>query len=52
MDERTDVAYTMDFTLEYPIFMGIQYGAMIVRPLGGEPLLAEKAIRKNSQPPS
>ena len=37
VDERTYVAYTMDFTLEYPIFMGIQYGAMIVRPLGGEP---------------
>ena len=37
VDERTYVAYTMDFTLEYPIFMGIQYGAMIVRPLDGEP---------------
>lgn len=37
VDERTYVAYIMDFNLEYPIFMGIQYGAMIVRPLDGEP---------------
>ena len=37
VDERTYVAYIMDFNLEYPIFMGIQYGALIVRPLGGEP---------------
>lgn len=37
VDERTYVAYTMDFNLEYPIFMGIQYAAAIVRPLDGEP---------------
>ncbi len=37
VDERTYVAYIMDFNLEYPIFMGIQYGALIVRPVGGEP---------------